>query len=390
MVGSYGCSSEHGSSYAVITDSAGVQIIESLGNAWPDGYSWRLGEEPRLDIGMLEGDPAYEFFRIAGAQRLSDGRIVVADAGALQIRYYDSVGDHLHSTGRAGGGPGEFVTILFIEATQHDTVLVFDFRSQRISYFDPNGSFSRSVTMRFLMEGGGFPMYVAPFDDGTILSGVRTYFGDGEIQTGTMRDLIVYLRSSPDGELIDTLAVRPGGEIHAMAQENRRLVGDRPFGRYPQFAVSGNGFFQGSTDRYEIEHIDFDGRLLRSFRRPIANMEATTADVEEYKQERLEGADERNSQLLQTLFESVTFPDAFPAYGSFLADAEGNLWVEVYRKPGDDQPCWTVFDRDGRMLGEVLTPKRFTLHQIGADFVLGRWADDLDVQHIQMFELVKE
>jgi hypothetical protein len=190
---------------------------------------------------------------------------------------------------------------------------------------------------------------------------------------------------------MDTLAVRPGGEMHGMAQENRRILGDRPFGRYPQYAVFGIGFFHGSNDSYEIEFIDNTGQLLRSLRRPVPNMEVTSADVEAYKQEQIENAgDERQRQINQTLLDAVTFPDAFPAYSSFLADARGNLWVSVYRRPGDDQPRWIVFDRDGRALGEVQTPERFRIFQIGADFVLGSWADDLDVQHVLMFELLKE
>lgn len=387
----HGCATGRSGSAAVVTDSAGIQIVESTGFSWPEGHGWRLGDEPTLDIGILEGDPAYEFFQIAGARRLTDGRVVVADAGAFEIRYYDPGGSHLLSIGREGGGPGEFGGIMSITSTSEDTLLVYDWRNRRISYFDPHGSLARSVQLRFLAESGGFPMIVAPFEDGTVLIGLRTYFGTGEFETGLSRDEIVYLRSDPEGTLMDTLAVRPGGEMHGMAQENRRILGDRPFGRYPQYAVFGNGFFHGSSDRYEIEFIDNTGRLLRSLRRPVPNMEVTSADIEAYKQEQIENAgDERQRQIRRTLFEAVTFPDVFPAYSSFLADADGNLWVAVYRRPGDDQPRWTVFDRDGHALGEVRTPERFRILQIGADFALGRWTDDLDVQHVLMFELLKQ
>ena len=387
----YGCAKEGGRSTVVTTDSAGVQIIESHAPSWPDGFSWRLGDEPVLDIGMLEGDPAYEFFRIAGAQRLSDGRIVVAEAGAFEIRYYDSEGNHLHSTGREGGGPGEFAGIRSIEATAEDTVLVLDWRSRRISYFDPSGAFARSANLTLLGQMGDFPHYMATFDDGTVLLGVRMFMGAEGIQTGPSRGDIVYLRSDPEGALLDTIAVRPGWEMHVVLQDNRSVSGGRPFGRYPVSAVYGNGFFHGSGDRYEIEYIDVEGRLLRSYRRPIPNTEVTTADIEAYKRERLESANnERQRQSNQTLLDAVTFPDALPAYYSFVADADGNLWVAVYRRPGDDQPRWTVFDKDGGMLGEVQTPRRFRIYQIGSDFVLGGWADDMDVQHIRMFELIKE
>ncbi len=79
-----------------------------------------------------------------------------------------------------------------------------------------------------------------------------------------------------------------------------------------------------------------------------------------------------------------------PAYRSLVVDTEGNLWVEEYRRPGDDQPRWTVFNLDGEMLGLVETPPRFSIYQIGSDFVLGRWHDDLDVEHVQLYELLKD
>lgn len=391
MLVTHGCATERSDSAVVVTDSGGIQIVESSAFSWPDGYRWRLSDEPTLDIGILEGDAAYEFFRIAGARRLTDGRVVVADAGAFEIRYYDSSGNHLLSTGREGGGPGEFAGILSMTSTPEDTLLVYDWRNRRISYFDPSGALARSVQLRLLAESGGFPMIVEPFGDGTVLVGVRTFFGSGEVETGLSRDEIVYLRTDPDGALMDTLAVRPGGEIHGIAQENLRIVGDPPFGRYPQYAVFGNGFFHGSSDSYEIEFIDNTGELLRSVRRPVPNMEVTSADIEAFKQEQIEDAgDERQRQINQTLLDAVTFPDVFPAYSSFLVDANGNLWVAVYRRPGDDQPRWTVFDPDGRALGEVRTPERFGIFQVGADFVLGRWTDDLDVQHVLMFQLIKE
>ena len=53
------------------------------------------------------------------------------------------------------------------------------------------------------------------------------------------------------------------------------------------------------------------------------------------------------------------------------------------------RPETAVFDPDGVMLGVVETPKRFRIYEIGSDYVLGRGADDLDVEHIQIYDLLK-
>ena len=168
------------------------------------------------------------------------------------------------------------------------------------------------------------------------------------------------------------------------------MAGVRPFGPSPQAAAHPNGFFHGSGDSYEIEHFDKEGSLRHSYRRPIENMEVTDADVDGYKRDQIENADdETQRQISEVLVDAIPFPETFPAYRDLVVDAEGNLWVGMYRKPGDNQPRWTVFDPSGRMLGEVHTPEDFTIYQIGQDFVLGRWTDELDVQHVVMYDLLK-
>lgn len=385
------CTTERGSSRATVTDSSGVQIIVSTGPSWPDGSRWRLGEQPTLNIGVLEGDPAYQLSDVAGALRLADGRIVIADNGASEIRFYDSQGRHLSSTGRAGGGPGEFGSITSMSATPGDTVVVLDSRNRRVSYFGPSGTFTHSVPLPFLAQLGGFPVFTAPFDDGTLFLVVRDYFGSGGLGAGLTRDELVYVRCRASGALMDTLAVRPGTELYSVVQGENRLGGVRPFGLSSQYAFHRNGFFHGSGDRFEIEHFNEEGNLRRFIRRPIANMEVTDADLEGYKREWVENAsDETQRAINKTLVEAIPFPEAFPAYRGLVVDADGNLWVGAYRKPGDNQPRWTVFDRTGQMLGEVRTPERFTVFQIGENFVLGRWEDEFDVQHVVMYALQKE
>ncbi|MGW8266986.1 MAG: hypothetical protein ACWGSQ_11490 [Longimicrobiales bacterium] len=50
--------------------------------------TWRLSEAPILEIGVREGEEAYQFFRVGGSVRLADGRIVVANTGARELRVF--------------------------------------------------------------------------------------------------------------------------------------------------------------------------------------------------------------------------------------------------------------------------------------------------------------
>ena len=89
-------------------DSAGVRVVENLRPAWGPGQTWRISDEPVLEIGVEEGEEAYELYRVVDALRLDDGRIVVSNAGTGELRFFDHQGTHLWNAGRHGQGPGEF------------------------------------------------------------------------------------------------------------------------------------------------------------------------------------------------------------------------------------------------------------------------------------------
>ena len=77
-------------------DSAGIRIVENAQPAWSASDALTLSAAPSLVIGNRVGE-AYEFSRVAGTARLSDGRIVIADGGSLQLRFYDASGSFLNS-----------------------------------------------------------------------------------------------------------------------------------------------------------------------------------------------------------------------------------------------------------------------------------------------------
>jgi hypothetical protein len=85
----------------------------------------------------------------------------------------------------------------------------------------------------------------------------------------------------------------------------------------------------------------------------------------------------------------LPYPESMPAHGDIVVDADGNLWVEEYLPMGETDPKWSVFDSSHQLLGSVDLPPDFTVHQIGSDFVLGVWHDELDVEQVRSYELIK-
>ena len=92
----------------VVRDSAGIRIVENSTGQWESKDQWYLGSAPLIDIGGETGDPNSELYRVVGALRLDDGRIVIANGGSHQLRFYDPSGGYVGAAGGRGDGPGEF------------------------------------------------------------------------------------------------------------------------------------------------------------------------------------------------------------------------------------------------------------------------------------------
>jgi hypothetical protein len=386
-----GCDSDAGrSSRYVVRDSAGVKIVENAEYAWPEGRGWRLSAEPSIHIGTQDGDPNQQFAMIHRALKLSDGRIVVANAGMREIRYFDAEGDFLYSSGRRGDGPGEFQALTGMWRLAGDSILTFDRRQQRVSVFGPDGSFVRSFTFSTLAGAPALPLLIGPTRDRRLILRDRP-IRPGEITTGVLHDSTFVLRFDLDGVLVDTLGYILERETFAWNEDGAFMSLRAAFGRGGFWALFDNGLYLGSSESYEIGYYASNGSLSRLIRSTQPNQVVTPEDIERYKENLLEYARDPSSRAMwKRIGSDMPYPGTMPAYGSLKADAEGHLWVGVYPPPGEDLQQWTVFTREGVMLGLVETPPGFTIYEIGTDYVLGRWIDELDVQHIQLYELLKD
>ncbi|MGD8868966.1 MAG: hypothetical protein PVI01_15155 [Gemmatimonadales bacterium] len=373
-----------------VRDSSGVRITLNRDYQWPNGEGWRLSDQPRLDIGTLDGPEYDQLFHVVNAVTLADGRIAVANSGSSEIRFFDSDGSYLYSSGRKGGGPGEFEALWTVWPLPGDSVITFDRDLRRMSVFGPAGAFARSFMFATLAGAAALPMPLGLTADQRLVVS-ELAFRTGEARAGLIRDSTYYLLVDLDGALVDTLGYFPGDEWYVWSEGQATYGANPPFSRSPATAVYDDGFYFGSGDSYEIVYYATDGTLQRVIRRTLPNLEVTPGDVERYRQDVLQRTnDNSRRQFWLKNFDALPVPKTMPAFSGLISDAEGNLWVAEYRRPGDDQPRWTVFDPDGVMLGVVETPERFRVYEIGSDYVLGRGVDDMDVEHIQVYDLLKD
>ena len=385
-----GCGSEADAvAGAVIRDSAGIQIVDNRDPLWSEGEGWRLSPEPVLRIGELEGAPPYQLDRVVDAERLADGRIVVANAGSQELRFYEPSGAHLHSVGGEGGGPGEFEGLTWIEVAPGDSLIAYDLRNRRLSRFTPDGEFVGSTTLEGAPERG-FPRAIGRFADGSLLVSVGRVFGPGEVEEGMSRDSVVYLHLSAEGELLDTIVRFPGPETFLKTEDQDFTVTTPLFGRSPADALHADRVTLGASDSYQLVQYTPDGVLRRIIRKPHDPRPVTDATWEAAKRERLEAmSDDTWRRRIGGMLDEMPQPSTMPAHGAMMADIEGNLWVRNYSAPGETEQRWSVFDAEGRLLGTVRTPERFRPTQIGSDWLLGVWSDEFDVQYVTMYELEK-
>ncbi|HKI94018.1 MAG TPA: 6-bladed beta-propeller [Gemmatimonadales bacterium] len=125
-------------------------LIRATAPEWPDTAGWRIDSTPELVLGRVDTDlasnrPGQAFSDVRGAVRLSDGRIIVAEASTQELRVFDSTGRYVGEWGRRGGGPGEFRGLDGVFSIPGDTVIALDLGLERITEFSRAGAVIATV-----------------------------------------------------------------------------------------------------------------------------------------------------------------------------------------------------------------------------------------------------
>jgi len=369
-------------------DSAGVHIVENLGA--PRTGPWHLDPEPLLTIGSPAGDPDQILEQVSGALRLSGQQTVVADGGRLELLFYDDSGRLMRRVGGRGGGPGEFESLEWLSRYGSDSILALDVRNQRVSYFDAAGNFGRSVRLTSNARIP-FPRGVGFFEDGSFLAIPGMYQLGGDPPIRAERAAEPLFRISPDGSSATELGVFPGIErVIVPTGPARRLERRRrPFGRETAFAAAGNRFYAADNETYEIRVYSETGRLLEIIRKEGAQRTLTDADIRAFEDSVLRvsnGTDRR--QLTVFLDQLPPHPETYPAFAAeLLVDTDLDLWVRESAPLRTQESVWSVFSREGALIGIVELPVRVRLLDVGNNYVLVLRRDDLDVEYVELYRL---
>ena len=373
----------------VARDSAGIRITENVRSGDLPDPVWQLGEAPILDLTQTGVGPEHEFYRVLSGIKLDNGRIVIGNNGSNQLKVYTGEGEFLLSIGREGEGPGEFKQLDWVSRYRGDSIFAYDYGLGRWSIFSGEGEFGRSA--RVTTPGGQRVEIAQPFSSGSVL-GMRVMPPSnliGRDLVGMIQDEVSLMRFSPEGDYENPVATLPGPELWLPPRppdQTHFTYLPALFGYWPYLAVGDDLVFMGTDRGFEVAACSEEGDLRRLIRIPGPERQLTGDKVDEF----LERVREELFPGLAVGLSQRPQPDSYPWFSKIMVDAEGNIWVSEYVQLSFDPQEWTVFDSDGSLVGDIEIPRRFMIFDIGSDYVLGRSLDDLDVEHIHLYALLKD
>lgn len=379
-------------------DSAGVLVATTLGTRARALAGWVVDTVPEYQIGEVGGEDPYLFSRIEGVQQFSDGRVVVLDGANCDLRFFGTDGVFLEQKGGRGEGPGEFQpnSSCDLEPSPGNDSLYVHVRST-VSLFDGQGRFSRRVTAsswvgrrvprvfgvgggRFLGHDRSMPLFnenPAARTAGLAPGPGMAYYALFDADTGV-----------------------PVWEGAFQGAHEYRIMPDGlyylPFDIWPAAILGSDRLFLtlGEDQGPEILEYDLSGGLRRIIRLAEAVVAPSRADIDKLVEFRLAPWDmtpedrEHFTEVQLGDYAEMPLPEIMPVFSRLLVDDVGWLWAELYRFDVRAPMTWLVFGPNGEGFGSVDMPPDLDVRQIGRDFVLGVWRDELEVEYVRRHALI--
>jgi hypothetical protein len=391
------CSAGDGGEWGgTISDSAGVTIVSNPAEGlWTEETRWTVEED--LRIGSVTDNPDYQFGQIGFVAVNDDGDIFATDLQAQIVKAFSPEGEYIRTIGVPGEGPGEIRQAAFVLWTPNDTLLVPDLGNLRVNRYLPDGSSAGSFPMD---PAAPLPLVWRGTPSGQVVYQTRALALPGqELPPGVSLDTMdTIVQVLADGSIVDTLmrfrsggTIGSGGEVYMYSVE-------------PIWSVTDElKILYGVNDEYRFGIYSVGGRLERMVTKPFELRQVGERDKEavmDFIMSTLPpGLPPQAIQQVQGL---VHFAEHFPVFNGVLPGPNGSFWVQHIIPPSDlseeelenfnlieesGAPDWDVFDSEGRFMGVVTMPSRFSPRSFLGDKIYGVWRDELDVQHVMRLRI---
>jgi hypothetical protein len=319
----------------------------------------------------------------------------VADRGARTVRLYDGDGTFLKSLGGPGSGPGEFEDPGQVMVMAGDSMVVWDEALFRATRFNPSGELADVTTLDLasIAKAATPPLYPGSIDilpDGQYL--IRLIEKGKNPASGSFRNRSGALRVSEDLSVIDTLMFFGDIEQEVVDAPWGPFAISPPLAKRPRITHRGDPprICIGDQEGPEINCFGPDGSRTH-IRWTGERSRVTSEEIAAWREAniRLYALKLSEDQILQ-LLDQLPDPEFRPHYSGLTLDPMGNLWVELGPSEGSpsEEVDYLVFDPEGTLLGTVGLPP-IRILEIGSDYILGVFEDDLEVEYLQLFEIRK-
>ncbi len=377
-----------------------------------EGASWLVDPTPRVSVGVVSGDEAYELGEISAGAVRSDGGILLADNRTKTLRRYDADGVFVSEWGGEGLGPGEFLSPTQLVLGADDAVTVWDAGIWRATRYDADGRLLGVSTFRrddliglvepdlapltaFILAGGGYliPMLEKEgMASGGKGGGTRAKPGRAEAGEVLTRQRVAVVRVTADVAGPEPVAELGWDEQVEVAAPWGPLRLAPPLGRRPVFAVQPNASNFCVGDQSEASVACFNAAGSQRTVAWNATPTPVTRDDPEIDVWRKEMADLLGQKLgpgvIEAVLGQVPLPTIRPPYGQLILDRRGNLWVEQGPADHGASTAYLVFDEDGGEVALALLPQGRVL-EIDDHRVLLVQSDELGVQFVHLYSLEK-
>jgi hypothetical protein len=260
--------------------------------------------------------------------------IYVLDSKEARIQVFNKAGRYLRTIGRKGQGPGEMQFPRNISITARNEILVNDRGARFLHFFALGGEHQRSISLARTQS------FSRPLVDSqnNIVARVGTF----------MPDRLSFVVAKFDPNLKQLFP------FFSYDWDDRPNIYD-VFPPDCFWAVGrDDNIIWGYSDKYELNILNKDGRLVRRIIRDYAPVKTT----DDEKKDWIKFAFGNEGVPFEV---KVKWPSYHNAFRSFIVDDSGRIIVETYEKAVDERGVYyDVFDSEGRYLTRLVlkTPPR--------------------------------
>lgn len=376
-----------GSSGGPVFDSAGVHIVTSDVTALRKPLGWSVATAPFLRVGGAAASLEAAFYEVHGARRLTDGRIVVLDAGVMGLTFFGPRGQFIGRQGEPGQGPGEYQSLALVPSPgAPDSLLVWDWRQVRLHRVRPDQSGAEPIYFPGWETTGQPPP--GRVHDRVLFTAMAVDWAAGVFDAPLSEHHSFEWRSIEDGRITPVLGVDIEYFYIRKNSKGYPTATHIPFTVRPSAAVHAQGALIALGPSAEILDYGTDGRLRRILRVEEPCAPTTPAMVWSFA-EKQEAEGRGAAATWMRRYDPMPIPDSLPIIQDLVVDDLGWIWAQRFDWRDDAPGKWIVFDPDGHARGSVLTPPGLRVHQIGADFVLGVARDELEAEVVVAYRLTR-